>query len=375
MRSLVRLLTAVIVNYRSAALAASCVASLRREADGAGVPLEVVVVDNSAEPQDRAVLGALSGARYVPLETNAGYAGGLNAGAAVATGDVLLLANPDLLFTSGSLAPLLEALERPKAGATGPRFTWDEEGRWLLPPLWLPSPGGEVTKILARSRLGWGGALRKAWHAVALPQWEASVPTAVPGLVGALVVVPRDILARVGPFDELYPLFYEDTDWAVRLAREGLRALLVPASRVVHLHGQSTARSSERSLSAFLVSEQRYFDLHFSRAARALRRAAGALLPPAPPGHSVLATSTPPRLEWSSRGRALAEITTVPEGAPAAGRFVEEGFLDLAGADWGRIPAGPVYLRVTDRESGKVLASTAFRKVEAVSPGPGDARA
>ncbi|HYN41275.1 MAG TPA: glycosyltransferase family 2 protein [Thermoanaerobaculia bacterium] len=374
MRSLVRLLSAVVVNYRSAALAAGCVASLRREAAGAGVPLEVVVVDNSAEPEERSFLGALDGTRYLPLETNAGYAGGLNAGVATANGDFLLLANPDLVFSPGSLSPLLRALEMPNAGAAGPRFTWDEEGRWLLPPLWLPSPGGEVAKILARSVLGIRSPLLRAWHALALPQWEASVPTAVPGLVGALILVPRDVWARVGPFDERYPLFYEDTDWSVRLAREGLLAILVPASRVVHLHGQSTARSSAGSLASFLVSEQRYFDIHFSGAARALRRAAGALLPPAA-GHDVPIARRPLRLEWSARGRALVEMTTVPEGAPAAGRFVEEGFFDLAGADWERVPAGPVYLRVTQRESGKVVVSTAFRKDEPLSPDPGVGRA
>ncbi len=373
MRSLVRLLSAVIVNYRSAALAAGCVASLCREAAGAGVPLEVVVVDNSAEPEERALLGALEGVRYLPVEKNSGYAGGLNAGVEAATGDVLLLANPDLVFASGSISPLLGALGTPNAGAAGPRFTWDEEGRWLLPPLWLPSPGGEVAKILARSVLGIRGPLLRAWHALALPQWEASVPIAVPGLVGALILVPRDVWARVGPFDERYPLFYEDTDWSLRLAREGLSALLVPASRVVHLHGQSTARSSAGSLASFLVSEQHYFDTHFSGAARALRRAAGRILPPAP-DDAVPIVRTPPRLEWGGPGPALVEMTTVPEGAPAAGCFVEKGFLDFAGADWDRVPAGPVYVRVTQRGSGRVVVSTAFRKAEPVSPGPGAGR-
>lgn len=374
MRSLVRLLSAVIVNYRSAELAAGCVASLRDEAALSSVPLEVVVVDNSAEPQERSLLGALDGVRYLPLERNAGYAGGLNAGVEAAAGDVLLLANPDLVFPRGSLSPLLGALALPSAGAAGPRFTWDEEGRWLLPPLWIPSPRAEVAKIVARSRLGIGRPLFDAWRAVALPQWEASGPTAVPGLVGALVAVPRDVWLRVGPFDERYPLFYEDTDWSVRLARAGLSAFLVPGARVVHRHGQSTARSSAGSLSSFLVSEERYFDLHFSRAARAFRRAAGALLPPVVRREARVARR-PVRLEWSARGRALAELTTVPEGAPAAGRFVDEGFLDLAGADWQRIPDGPIYLRVTQRDSGRILASTVFRKDEPVTPVPGDGRA
>ncbi len=167
MPALVRLLSAVVVNYRSGALAADCAAGLRRECLAAGVPLEVVVVDNSADAQERALLGTIDGVRYLPLETNAGYAGGIDRGVEAASGDVLLLANPDLRFFPGFLPPLLAALDRQNAGAAGPRFTWDEEGRWLLPPLWLPTPANELAKILARSRLRIRGPLLRAWHALA----------------------------------------------------------------------------------------------------------------------------------------------------------------------------------------------------------------
>lgn len=370
MPSRVRLLSAVLVSYRSASLAAACVEGLRREAADAGVPLEVVVVDNSAEPEERSILGALPGVRYVPLGENAGYAGGLARGARVATGDVLLLANPDLVFARGSLPPLIRALELPKAGSVGPRFTWDEDGLWLLPPLWRPTPREEVAKVLARSRLRLRGPLVTAWHALALPQWEATEPVTVPGLVGALVVVPREVWERVGPYDEGFPLYFEDTDWSVRLAREGLSSFLVPASRVAHLGGQSTARASARSLASFLESERRYFAQHFTASARALRSAAGALFPPLPAG--ALPIARPPLgLEWRARGRVLVELTTLAEGAPAAGRFVDGSRFELGGSDWERIPAGPVFLRVTERASGRVVAEASFRKEDPVSPDGG----
>jgi GT2 family glycosyltransferase len=374
MPALVRLLSAVIVNYRSGALAADCAAGLRRECLAAGVPLEVVVVDNSADAQERALLGTIDGVRYLPLETNAGYAGGIDRGVEAASGDVLLLANPDLRFLPGFLPPLLGALDRQDAGAAGPRFTWDEEGRWLLPPLWLPTPGNELAKILARSRLRIRGPLLRAWHALALPQWEATETACVPGLVGALFVVRRPVWDRVGPLDERFPLFFEDTDWFVRLSREGLGALLVPASRVIHLGGQSTVRSPARSLASFLESEERYFELHFPSAARALRRVAGASLHPAadPPPPEV---HPPVRLAWESRGRALVELTTLTEGAPAAGHFVESNSLEVSPEEWDRLPFGAVHARVTELESGRQVLSTSFWKGKAVSPDPGGGRA
>lgn len=367
-----RLLSAVVVNYRSAALSAACAEGLRREASAAGVPLEVVVADNSAGPEERALLGALDGVRYLPLESNAGYAGGLARGVEAATGDVLLLANPDLVFPSRFLPPLLSALERPAAGAAGPRFTWDDEGLWLLPPLWLPTALGEAAKILARSRFRLRGPLFRAWHAVARPQWEATETTRVPGLVGALFVVPRGVWERVGPLDERYPLFFEDTDWFVRLAREGLSALLVPSSRVVHIGGQSTA-GSPSAVASFLESEQRYLGLHLTAPARALRRFVAALLPPSPPPPPPESPS-PLRLEWSRSDRVLVELSTLPEGAPGAGRFVDGNSLSISEEEWERLPEGAVYARVTDLASGRGLSTTAFRKKD-LSPGRGGAPA
>lgn len=369
----VRLLSAVVVSYRSAALAVRCVSSLRADAARAGVPLEVVVVDNSAEPGERALLGALPDVRYLPLDTNAGYAGGLVRGASEAKGEVLLLANPDLVFAPGSLAPLLEALSIPGAGAAGPRFTWDEEGHWLLPPLWVPSLRRELAKALALSRLGLRSPLLADWRALALSHWEAREPTPVHGLVGALLAVPRGVWDRVGPFDARYPLYFEDTDWSVRAVRAGWKLLLVPRSRVVHDHGGSTGQESEASAARWVASEEMFRSLHLSLLGRTLGRVAAALLPPS--SRPELPIARPPvRLEWREAGRALLELTTMPEGVPAAGRFVDGRSFDLTGPDWERLPAGDLFLRVTDRASGAVLARAAFRKetgsVTAPAPKP-----
>jgi hypothetical protein len=62
------------------------------------------------------------------------------------------------------------------------------------------------------------------------------------------------------------------------------------------------------------------------------------------------------------------ELSTLFEGAPAAGRFVEGDSLEISPEEWERIPAGPVYARVTELASGRGVLSASFRKVEEVSP-------
>jgi len=105
-------ITAVLVSYRSGALAVRALESFRRDAERSGLSCEAVAVVNSGDPSEARVLAAAAD-RVVEPGANLGYAGGLNAGVAASRGDVLLLDNPDLLFLPGSVAALATAARRP----------------------------------------------------------------------------------------------------------------------------------------------------------------------------------------------------------------------------------------------------------------------
>jgi hypothetical protein len=55
----------------------------------------------------------------------------------------------------------------------------------------------------------------------------------------------RTTLDRLGPLDEAYFLYYEETDWLLRARREGARLMLAPRARVVHRWGHATARRED----------------------------------------------------------------------------------------------------------------------------------
>src|SRR5215207_8341072 len=92
------LLSALIVNYNTAALTRDCVASLRAQqlSHVAGTPaeLEILVVDNASRPDDRARLHDLD-ATVLFCEENCGYGAALNLARAHARGEFLLFSNPD----------------------------------------------------------------------------------------------------------------------------------------------------------------------------------------------------------------------------------------------------------------------------------------
>lgn len=360
------LTSAVVVNFRSASLARQTCRALADEAGREGIDLELLVVDNSGTDEDRAVLDPLEGVRVLRSGANRGYAGGLNDGAAAARGDRLLFLNPDLDLRPGFLPPLLAEAERPGVGAAGPRFVWDAAGTIRLPPLEIPSLAGEIAKIAARRRGREGEWLRRHWQRLARPAWEATAPVDVPGLVGAALAVSRRALDRIGPFDERFPLYFEDTDFGLRLRRAGLVARLVPASIVRHLAGESARRDPAEAGRRFAVSEAAYFDKHWSAAARALRRAAGRALPPRdpsrPPAVETAVADAPPDFRWAGSGPFLFEISPLAEMTPSAAAQVAEPRFAFPAEDFAALPAGRWHVRATDLATDRVVLRRAFDK-------------
>lgn len=269
------MISLVLVSYRSAALAAAAIQSARAAARSLGQELEVVTVVNSGDETESRALRPLSDRLVVP-PVNLGFAGGLNAGIEDSKGELLALANPDIVLTDRALAALLEALSRHERAAVGPAFFWDDRETLLLPAAEEPRPADLVRRLLApyeeRGASVFRRDLARARRERTLVRAEETAP--VTGLIGALVLTRRATYEAVGPFDEGYPLYYEENDWQRRLRALGGVLLRARGARVVHRFNQS-ARLEPRAATWFATGERRYFLSHFGvRGARALERLA-----------------------------------------------------------------------------------------------------
>ncbi len=193
---------------------------------------EIVIVDHSEDDQEFAVLKGL-GADRVIAQANTGYGAGLNRGVRESKGDVLLLANPDLLLRPGTVGALVSALDVPEAGIAAPQLVWDEAGRWSVPQ--APDTGwwGEVE---ARYSL-W--TARRRYFKEQLRLWQSKAPTATELVSGTLMAVTRSTFRAAGGFDPKFFLFYEENDFCLRVRRLGLYPVVVPDARVCHAIGVS----------------------------------------------------------------------------------------------------------------------------------------
>jgi len=245
--------TLVVVHYRSRDPLARLLGSLRAARPE---PIrELVIVNNSGEALDD--LAGQSGLPTKVLEPgkNLGYARGVNLGIRAATQEDVLILNPDVQVTPGSVEALLRcAEEHPKAGIVAPRL-FHADGTLQLSARRFYNAR---TLLLRRLPLGPLSDRSRAVRDHLMEDWDHEATRPVDWVLGAALFVRRRAMRDVGLMDERYFLYFEDVDWCQRMWRHGFEVVYCADSRMVHEHQRASARLQPRSWRAHLAGLLRF---------------------------------------------------------------------------------------------------------------------
>jgi len=297
----------VVVAYHRADLLERCLGALGRP-DVA--PFLVVVVDNASDPSVAAVARRF-GALHLDPGENLGFAAGVNRGIEAlgcSDADVLLL-NPDAEVDPATVLALQHRLHaEPRLAAVAPA-QYDGEDR-AQPVAWpFPSP--------ARS---WATAT--GLRLDARPDF----------LTGSVLLLNRHALDQVGPFDERFFLYAEETDWQRRARRAGWGVRLCADLTASHFGGATADSERSRTL-LFAAGQEHYFrrwfgatGWHVARAAVVSGAALRAIVLPEPRAAAARQRAVDYLLgpERRARRRCLLPAATTRRPAPASsvdGRF------------------------------------------------------
>ncbi len=238
-------LTVVTVTYSSGTHLDRFLSSLTVATD---MPLQVIMADNgSVDGAPEEAVERYPGTRLLRTGGNLGYGSAVNRAVATVPADqeLVLVANPDVVWGPGSIDALLEAAGRwPQAGTLGPLIR-DPDGSIYPSARHLPS------------------LVRGGMHAVVGFVWKTNPWTKsyrqetvepserpVGWLSGACLLVRRKAFDAIGGFDERYFMYMEDVDLGDRLTRAGWLNVYVPGSEILHDKGHSTGRNPSRNLRA-----------------------------------------------------------------------------------------------------------------------------
>jgi len=262
---------AVIVSYKSAHLVRNLLVSLvpeRQALAARGVTLRAVVIDNDsgdAEPVSAAVaeLDAGSWIEVIRAERNGGFAYGNNVGfrhgfSSPEVPDFFFLLNPDTEVRPGAVGALVDFFaQHPDAGVAGSSMELADGQPWPY-AFRYPSLLSELDHGLRFSLVS--HLLRD--HLVTRPMGNESEQ--VDWFPGAAMMIRRQVIEQIGGMDESYFLYFEETDYCRKVKAAGFSIWYVPASRIMHIVGQSTGvRTADavrpRLPDYWFESRKRYF--------------------------------------------------------------------------------------------------------------------
>lgn len=260
---------AVIVNHKRPELVLQGLKSLGPELAALGGGCRAIVTDASGDGSDDVIERGIrehgfgAWASLLRLEKNGGYGYANNRAIAPALAsedppEFCYLLNPDAYVYPGAVRELYELMQqRPDVGLCGSQQE-QPDGSINCSAFRFPSVRSE---LIQGSRLG---VLKRLFPDAEIAPPPPQQPSPVDWLSGASLLVRRSVFDTVGFFDETFFLYYEETDLCLRARRAGFRCWYVPASRVVHLEGQSTGVTDTRAAPQRLPrywfeSRQHYF--------------------------------------------------------------------------------------------------------------------
>jgi N-acetylglucosaminyl-diphospho-decaprenol L-rhamnosyltransferase len=256
------LCSAIVVTYNSAASIGPCLEALTRE------DCEIVVVDNAS--QDDTVqrveeFVAWHPVRLIANEQNLGFGAAVNQGARDATGDVLLILNPDAIAEPGAPAALLRCLAGTKADAVGGALLEnDNQPARGFAFRRIPTLAPLLWEVLLLNQLWPGNPVNRRYRYL---DADYSQEQEVEQPAGACLAVTRAAWNSLGGFDEqFFPVWFEDVDLCKRLLDAGERIFYCPAARFGHAGAHSVGQLSFHDKQMFWYSNMlRYARKHFSK--------------------------------------------------------------------------------------------------------------
>lgn len=221
------LVAVLVIHYEDPVLTARCIESLQRLTY---LHCLIIVVHNGGlEP---ALVERFPGIRHEPVRSNDGYAAAVNHGvgiAAAAGAKYSYALNNDTELDPGALEPLVAACEADDTIGVAGGMHYHADRRDVV-----QNSGSYLNWFTGRvSTIGEGQHDRGQFAPVAEPDF----------ICGAGFFFRTALFERLGPLDERYFLYCEESDWCFRVQRAGLRIVRVAASKLYHAGGATVSRT------------------------------------------------------------------------------------------------------------------------------------
>ncbi len=247
------LVSIIIISFNTRELTLACLKSVHENTRD--ITAEVIVLDNASEDGSaEAIRSAFPQVLLIASTDNLGFAAGNNRAAADATGEYILLLNPDTVVLDGAIANILSfAQHHTKTGIVGGRtrfadMSLNPTSCWKRPGLWsLFCVATGLSRLLSSSRF---------FNPEAMPEWDRSTERSVDIVTGCFLLLKKSLWQELHGFDETFFMYAEDADLCLRAKTMHLDCRICPDAQIIHLGGRSEPSRAGKMASLFRAKAQ-----------------------------------------------------------------------------------------------------------------------
>jgi GT2 family glycosyltransferase len=256
-------LSIIILNYNVRYFLELCVSSVVKAIENLNA--EIIVVDNNSSDDSCAMMKTrFPNIKLIENKENSGFPKGNNIGVAQAKGNYICILNPDTVVAEDSFEKVLAfAKNQENLGIIGCKLV-DGRGHFLPEcKRGTPTPWVSFTKIFALHRLfpakRVGSFLFQKYYAEHITQDQTGK---VDILVGAFMIMKRDLYNEVGGFDEKCFMYSDDIDLSYMVLQKGKSNFYFHETSVIHYKGESTIKNKVY-LKRFQEGMNFFYEKHF----------------------------------------------------------------------------------------------------------------
>ncbi|MEE2700052.1 MAG: glycosyltransferase [Bacteroidota bacterium] len=253
----------IIVSYNVKYFLEQCLRSVQKATQN--LEAEIIVVDNNSVDESAVMVrNKFPNVRLIHNDKNVGFSKANNQAITIAKGEFILLLNPDTLVEENVLEKTVAFMQSTKdAGAVGVHMV-DGKGKFLdESKRGIPGFSTSLFKFLGLHKLLPTSTTLNHYY---LGNLDKNKQHEVEVLVGAFMLIRKSVLDNIGLLDERFFMYWEDTDFSMRIRENGFKNYYIGDVKIIHYKGESNKRhtlgftlSFNRSMIAFV---KKHFKKH-----------------------------------------------------------------------------------------------------------------